>query len=281
MKKIKRIFKFILYPFLPILYLIKDSFPTDQPLNIIKTIYVNYRALPIKQAIYLPIYIYRGVKIYKLGKIIINTPNLKRGMISIGRITYKSQGEGKLLNLGLIEFRGATTIGGGFIIENLGTIIFKGNDRLGEGVTLLIRDKLEIGKYSTLGFRCFLMDSDDHFTINCNTLEIGRNKKPIIIGRRNWIANSTYIKKGTITPDYTIVASANSLLSKDYSGIEPYSVLGGIPAKKIGSGIRRIYNFKEEARINKYFIDNPDIDIYIPNIRPEGVDEYCTSNFLD
>lgn len=281
MKRIKSILKFILYPFLPIWYLIRDSFPTDQSLNIIKTIYVNYRALPIKQAIYLPIYIYRGVKIYKLGKIIINTPNLKRGMISIGKITYKSQGVGKLLNLGLIEFRGATTIGGGFIIENVGVIIFKGNDRLGEGVTLLIRDKLEFGEYSTLGFRCFLMDSDDHFTINCNTLEIGRNKKPIIIGRRNWIANSTYIKKGTITPDYTIVASANSLLSKDYSGIEPYSVLGGIPAKKIGSGIRRIYNFKEEDSLNKLFRDNPDIDIYMPNIKSEGVDEYCISNFLD
>lgn len=281
MKRIKSIFKFIIYPFLPILYLIKDSFPTGQPLNIIKTIYVNFRALPFNQAIHFPIYIYRGVKIYKLGNISINSDRVKRGMISIGEQYFTAYGNAKFANGGIIIFNGPVNLGNGFTLDNRGVIIFKGFNRLGPGITFIIRDKLEFGEYSTLGFRCFLMDSDDHFTINCNTLEIGRNKKPIIIGRRNWIANSTYIKKGTITPDYTIVASANSLLSKDYSGIEPYSVLGGIPAKKIGSGIRRIYNFKEEDSLNKLFRDNPDIDIYMPNIKSEGVDEYCISNFLD
>ena len=60
----------------------------------------------------------------------------------------------------------------------------------------------------------------------------------------------------------------------------PYCVLGGIPAKKIGSNIRRIYNLKEQARIENYFISNPDRNVLSPDVTPENIDDYCTSNYF-
>lgn len=59
-------------------------------------------------------------------------------------------------------------------------------------------------------------------------------------------------KKGTKTPDYLIVASANALLTKDYTSLPPYSVIGGSPAKLLKSGVRRIYNSNMEQKINQF-----------------------------
>lgn len=280
MSRFRQVVKTILLPVMPIVYLVRDQRPMGRPINLIKTLYVNFRALPFNQAKHFPIYVYKNVKIYKLGKICIESENLKSGMITIGKADYTAQGFGKFFNGGKIVFRGPVELGGGFILDNIGLMIFHGYNKLGPGITFIIRERLEIGRYTTMGFCCFCMDSDDHYTINVDTLMVGRNKKPIIIGSRNWIANRTFIKKGAVTPDFTIVASGNSLLSKDYSDMGPYCVLGGIPAKKIGSNIRRIYNLKEQARIENYFISNPDRNVLSPDVTPENIDDYCTSNYF-
>ena len=74
-------------------------------------------------------------------------------------------------------------------------MVFKGYTQIGEGTLILIRDYLEIGRYTRIGFLSFFMDSDDHFTVNMENQKVARNKAPIIIGKYNWIANKTVIKK--------------------------------------------------------------------------------------
>lgn len=276
----KKLIKFLLSPFLPILYIIRDNKPQFQSLNLIKTFYVNFRVLPFAQARHLPIYIYKNTKIYKLGKITIESKHIYQGMISIGRYDYKARTPGKIHNGGHIIFKGPVLIHGGLVLNNMGTIVFGGYNKISEGCLLNIWDRLELGEHSILGFFSFCMDTDMHFTINCDSKMVARNTKPIIIGRCNWIGNSTYIKKGTITPDYTIVASSNSLLSRDYTSIGEYCVLGGVPAKKIASNIRRIYNIKAERELREYFNNHPEVDSYVIDLGDESVDNFCTSNFL-
>jgi acetyltransferase-like isoleucine patch superfamily enzyme len=59
--------------------------------------------------------------------------------------------------------------------------------------------------------------------------------------------------KGTITPDFLIVGS-NSLLNKDYTKtIEPYSIIGGAPAKFIKKGYERIFDLNIEQKYNECF----------------------------
>ena len=133
-----------------------------------------------------------------------------------------------------------------------------------------------MGSNSRLGFHGFIMDSDDHFTVDINTRKVYRNCKPIKIGAFNWFGNTTIIKKGVVTPDYLIVASTNALLTKDYSSLPPYSVLGGMPAKVIKSGIRRVFNLDNESDIIKFFKSNPEAMSY--DVDPEiNLDEFCAT----
>jgi len=249
-------------------------------LSLSKTIYFNFKCLPFRQACKLPIFIYHNTSIYRIGKIEIKSKEIFQGMIQWGKLGYKSSGKGKICNNGKIEFEGPVFWWGGCILENNGTMVFKGYTQIGEGTLILIRDYLEIGRYTRIGFLSFFMDSDDHFTVNMENQKVARNKAPIIIGKYNWIANKTVIKKNTKTPDYTIVASSNTLLSKDYTENGEFCVLGGIPAKVIAKGIRRIYNYKAEAEINDYFKHNPDCKYLQLDLPQESLEKYCIDNAL-
>jgi acetyltransferase-like isoleucine patch superfamily enzyme len=228
----------------------------NQSINIYKTLLFNYIAFGLKGIIYRPVFIYNNVKIYKVGKIIFHC-QLKPGLLKIGHLDYKSQGFTKFFNSGTIEIYNSVTIGGASIIENRGNIIYKGMNLIGDGCYIFIRKKLEIGEQSRIGFHSFIMDSDDHYTVDIENRQVSYNKKEIIIGKYNWIASHSYIKKGTKTPDFLIVASANALLTKDYTSLPPYSVIGGSPAKLLKSGVRRIYNSNMEQEINQFFKENP------------------------
>ena len=64
------------------------------------------------------------------------------------------------------------------------------------------------------------------------------------------------ITGGAVIPDRVIVSS-NSLVTKDMSNIPEGSVIGGIPAKLLKTGIYKIENVAFENVINDFFIKNP------------------------
>jgi acetyltransferase-like isoleucine patch superfamily enzyme len=251
----------------------------QRKISLIKTLYYNFYLFPFSTAKRLPLFIHAGVKIYKIGKIIIEG-KIKRGMISIGCLDIKSQGISKILNHGEIIFKGQAVIEGAIIIENHGQIIFGDGAHIGEGGTFLITKRLSIGKCGSIGFHSFFMDTDCHYMININTGEIKNNKKEIIIGDYNWLGYGTIVKKGTHTPDYTIVALSNTILSKDYTHtFPPYSIIGGTPVKLIASGYRRIFNVLEQRKLSILFRHegHPSTIIDLENI---NIDEYCTNTPL-
>lgn len=240
----KDLIKRILYPLFGL------SVP-DRKVNVYKTIIFNLIAFGLK-GLRFPVYIYNNTNVYKVGKIILHCP-IKRGLIRIGQLDLKSQGKTKFRNAGTIEVWGPVKIEGCTILENDGIIEFHGFNRIADGSLVVIREKLVIGEQSRIGFQSFVMDSDDHFTIDLETRQVKKNRKEIVIGRYNWIASRTVIKKGVKTPDFLIVASANALLTKDYTDLPPYSVIGGCPAKLLKTGVRRVYNTDKERVLNKFF----------------------------
>lgn len=262
------------------LLLLKGIRVQHHRLSLSKTIFFNFKSLPLRQACKLPVFIYHNTSLYRIGKIEIKSKRLPQGMIQWGKLGYKSQGNGKICNYGRIEFHGPVFFGGGCIIENSGTMRFMGDTQIGEGTLMLIRDYLEIGRYTRIGFLSFFMDSDDHFTVNMETQKVTRNKAPIVIGKYNWIANKTVVKKNTKTSDYTIIASSNTLLSKDYTENGEFCVLGGVPAKVIAKGIRRIYNYKAESELNEYFKSHKEAKSFQLNKTPEDLEKYCLDNAL-
>lgn len=55
-------------------------------------------------------------------------------------------------------------------------------------------------------------------------------KNPVVIGNRCWISSNTIILPGVCVGDGAVLA-AGAVLTKD---ADPYSIYGGVPAKKIG-----------------------------------------------
>ncbi|MBD5357304.1 MAG: hypothetical protein HDR88_09925 [Bacteroides sp.] len=261
---------------LPKIVLHKDGISNTLCLR--KTIWVNFKCINFKSAYKLPIWIYRHTKINSLGNLIIECDKIQSGIIKIGSYGNASREHTILENYGSIIFRGSTSIFRGCYINNNGIITFEGQNLLSEGCTLKIMDYLKMGKMSRFGSETYVIDTDFHYTIDIHTSKIKRNTKGITIGEYNWFGTRSFIKKGVKTGYGFIIAAPNTVLIKDYSTLESYTVLGGNPARPIASGISRIFNTVEENRLKNLFIDNLDIEYTIGNLQGLSIEKYCAGD---
>lgn len=99
-------------------------------------------------------------------------------------------------------------------MSTLARIIIKNNVMFGPGVTIITGDHRTdvIGKY--------MIDVND---------KLPENDKDVIIEDDVWIGSNVTILKGVTIGEGSVVASG-SLVNKS---IEPYSIVGGVPARKI------------------------------------------------
>ncbi len=243
-------------------------------INLLATLLFNIRAFGFTKGLQLPVYVYGRLKVKSIGKIIIKCP-IKRELIKIGMNHDTVTAPYTLFhNTGTVEVYGRLRIGYGTTFCNSGTVIVRGNNLFGNKVDVNIRTRLDIGDNTFIGFESHIYDSDFHHVVDVDTRKVYRNSAPIIIGSFNWIGSNSFIKKGTVTPDYLIVASPNSMLAKDYSSLPPYTVLAGCPAKQVKQGIRRIYNYTLDLEIGQYFIQHPEANYYQLDEQAD-LDEIC------
>lgn len=99
------------------------------------------------------------------------------------------------------------------------------------GPNSIIYPKVSIGDYTQIANDVNIIGADHNFrTPGIPIVFNGREElKPTIIGKDCWIGAKSIIITGIHIGDGTIVA-AGSVVTKD---LDPYSVYGGIPAKKI------------------------------------------------
>lgn len=242
-------------------------------LNIFQTLLLNIRAFGLWKGLSFPIYVYGKVRIYNMGRWKINCP-MRRGLIKIGMNAEDTALPYTIINNdGVLEIHGSVWINHATRLSNKGTIVFAGNDIVGHACVFDIRRRIEIGRNVSIGYCSEFMDSDDHYLVDVESRKVFSNEKPIRIGDFNWLGSHTYVKKGAVTPDYTITASPNALLLKDYSSeIPPFTILGGCPAKPIGTGKRRVLNFKHQGDIASALKNKPcyEVDMSI------DLDEFCS-----
>lgn len=111
-----------------------------------------------------------------------------------------------------------------------------------------IRDphRISIGNFTSIGDHCIL-DGRGGLTVgNCvnfstgvwiwtmqhkvNDPDFGGESAPVIIGDYAWISCRTVLLPGVRVGEGAVVA-AGAVVTKD---VEPYAIVGGVPAKKIG-----------------------------------------------
>lgn len=236
----------------------KDGF------NLYKTLVLNFRAFTFKQACGLPIYVFGKLKIYNVGKIIVEAEHHK-GMIELGRNRDRfkaSAGSAMLDNKGLIIFRGPIRFSVDFSIYNMttGVVDLEAFTFFGNNSKIYCYSSIVIGKCCRLGGETQFFDSGFHFLRNSVTGDVRTIFGEVKIGDFCWVGNRSTIARGAVLPDRTVVAS-NSLVNKDFSDqVEP--LLAGMPAKVISNNLVRVFNRDDENKLFSYFAENPTETVY-------------------
>lgn len=209
-------------------------------INWAKTLWFNFKALPLKYAVRVPILISWNVKVRAVGKIEILEP-VTPGMISFG----------------VIKIDTWETNQDQIIFSNQGTITFGGRTKIHPGVRLAVlpNAKLTIGERVLFGCKTRIIctrsitfghdvrfswegqvfDTDFHFLTNLTTGHISRRQRAVRIGDNVFIGNRCTIGKGTVLPNGSVV-SCCSKVSGDYSAEGENLLLVGNPAKVVGRG---------------------------------------------
>jgi acetyltransferase-like isoleucine patch superfamily enzyme len=237
--------------------------------NPLLSLWVNFRSFPLRQAWKLPFSVYGWPKFYGLsGSMRVE------GKVSFGMIRFNLSAPGRpgisaantqMLNNGTIIFHGKIEIGTGSLItvRSNSTLEFGADVLITDNVNIGCSNYIVIGDYSRVVHRCQVFDSSYHYVANFAKGIVPPVYKEVHIGKNCWVCNSSTINGGTVLPDNTIVAS-NSVVSKDFSNAGDSPLIGGIPAKVIANGLRRIYNPSYIAEVSRFYSLHPTELFQIP-----------------
>ena len=197
----------------------------------LKTIYFNFRYLPFRQAMKVPIMVSR--KVYLLhagGQIKFDCP-IQTGMIQIGYgnvgIFDKKVSRSIWEVSGTVIFKGSANIGHGSKISVGGTLILGDGFMITAESSIVASNKIEFGNDCLLSWDTLIMDADFH-KIQDKSDNILNPPAPIIIGNKVWIGCRCLILKGAIIPDKSVIG-ANSFVGKHLE--KENAVYGGQPVR--------------------------------------------------
>lgn len=248
--------------------------------NPLLTFWFNFRSFKLSQAIRFPVYVYGRPRIFSLFGTMEIIGDVKSGMISFNQTREGSPNvqsvQSEILNDGHIVFRGHGVIGTGvhICVGQNGTLDIGNNFKITDLVNIGCFKSIKIGEQSRVTHKCQVLDSNYHYVANFNKRIVPDRNKTIEIGKGCWICNSSTVTGGTKIPNFTILSS-NSLANKDYSDVPEGSIIGGIPAKYIASGFRRVENAEIERPIDRYYEGTDKIFII-----PDTMNEVACSNFI-
>lgn len=225
--------------------------------RVLYSIVFNIRYLPFYQAKRFPIIFYKHAygKMSNNGKIVLSDEIINKGkkiIIGFPAEDFEYQCEKTVLNIeyGTVFFNGDFCARRGVIIDIKGKAIFEDGVLFGPRCRIRIHNKGYFGHNIRVAHETQIFDTNFHFIEKVDIPGYYPISKPISIGNFSWVGNRCTVGPGTILPDYTIVAS-NSLVNKDFSSLNPYSVIGGMPAKFIREGWIRVWNAKREFEYQK------------------------------
>lgn len=215
------------------------------------TLWFNFHYLPWRQAVRLPIVLYKPTLLSCRGSVCIQSEKIKFAMIQLGRfqvslfpnagIVFENHG-------GEVLFHGSCSIGNNSAIS----IGPKGRLEIGQGLCssttlrLACYNQIRLENRVRLGWNCTIMDTDFHQLSAAPLMpltNISSANANVHIGAETWVAMNCLIMKGSVIPPCCVVAAA-SLINRAYS-VPPYSLLAGQPAQLKKTGVWRNQDVNE------------------------------------
>lgn len=135
---------------------------------------------------------------------------------------------------GFINIYGRLTIEDGTMIEANGGEINITSCFINRNTTIVSMDHITIEKGVTIGPGVAVYDHDHNLRVS-HSKEDAFICAPVKIEKNAWIGANAVILKGVTVGEGAAVA-AGAVVNKD---VEPYSIVGGIPAKTIGNRLNQ------------------------------------------
>lgn len=198
-----------------------------------KTIWTNFRYLPIKQAFKFPLAVAYDTSVKCMGGAILLNCQVRPLMIRIGfhEVPACNRMKTKITVKGTIRFKGEAHIGNGakFFVAKNAELVLGSDFKISANTSILCYRKIEFGKNIQLSWDCLVMDSDTH-----NIYDIGGNRcnydKPVVFGENIWIGCRCTILKGSNIPDNCVIGAGSLITGQE---LEEGTIIAGNPAKSI------------------------------------------------
>lgn len=193
------------------------------------SIYFNFHYLPLRQAIRLPILLYKPRLLRCGGRVRIESEDICTGMIILGKNTvsiYSNSGVAWECD-GEVVFEGKCYIGNASAISVsfTGSVYFGKRFYASTSFKLVSYCGVRFGRDVHIGWDCIVMDTDFHKMVFCKDGKSNKGYGKVEIGRGNWLGMKCCVLKNTRTPDYCTV-SASSVLNSSYLDLPSHSVIG-------------------------------------------------------
>ena len=213
-------------------------------INIIRaflpSLYFNFKYLPFKQSIRLPIIVYKPDFKCVRGGIKIESDKIHTGMIALGlRTTSLFQNNGFMWNVeGQIVFKGTCSIGNDSYIlcGKSGKIVFGNNFVATGGFRLCSYSNITFGEDVLVGWGSTILDTDFHPLFDMATSEYKKAYGDVNIGNANWFACFCTVLHSVTTSD-NCVFGAHSLITRSQR-YSPNSLYVGNPARYVRNDVR-------------------------------------------
>lgn len=211
---------------------------------IFPTLYFNFHYLPFRQAVRLPIILYKPHLLKCKGKIRIELDNnrIRYGMIQLGfrqvfvypntGFTWENQG-------GTVIFHGNCSIGNDsyFSIGPETTVDFGKNFCATTSFKLVSFYGIKFGNYISFGWECLCMDTNFHPLYDIKKNELRSASGPIEIGDFNWFSTGCKIMHSVITPEHCIFGMG-TLVTRNCVK-KSCCVMGGSPVRVLRENVVR------------------------------------------
>lgn len=138
-----------------------------------------------------------------------------------------------------MTFQGDARIYAGFHIRNPRGIVLGNGVSIGPKVLLDGRKGLTIEEGAVIGYGAIIWTLNHDY----NDIHFCGKGAPVTIGRRAWICSNSIIMPGITIGEGAVVASGAVVTHN----VEPYTIVGGIPAKVIGKRAEKEYDYLYRA----------------------------------
>ena len=138
-----------------------------------------------------------------------------------------------------MTFEGDARIYAGFHIRNPKGIVLGKGVSIGPKALLDGRKGLTIEEGAVIGYGAIIWTLNHDY----NDIHFCGKGAPVTIGRRAWICSNSIILPGITVGEGAVVASG-AVVTHD---VEPYTIVGGIPAKVIGKRAEKEYDYLYRA----------------------------------